>query len=296
MCCFQRPDPSSTESPYIGNVLENTFDEIWFSDLAEEIRLETQQGRLHKLCQVPGCPYLTQNLPYAKQRITYNEYPNFLEIDLPNTHCNVGLENPGPDHPACIMCERAAPPSIFKPESNRLREVIARILHLIPNIQQIHIQGIAEPFYKELIFEMLDWLNFSNFRDQITISTTTNGTLLNESRRLDYLRRVPRSITVFSIDAATPETFEKIRILPVFDKVLENLYAFGRERVPSRQYLTINNNINTLNVAEVVGMVQIAAKAGVNCLQFSPTDGFNTPILVNEKNCGLFRRSARYPR
>src|SRR5581483_4605151 len=96
-CCFMRPDPLQPEADaYIGNLLENTFDEIWFGPVAEEIRLATLDGKLHKKCQCPGCPYLPLKHPYPKKNIVYNEYPNFLEIDLPNTHCNVGGLSPHP--------------------------------------------------------------------------------------------------------------------------------------------------------------------------------------------------------
>jgi hypothetical protein len=37
--------------------------------------------------------------------------------------------------------------------------------------------------------------------------------------------------------------------------------------------------------------VQIAAKANVEYVEFNPTDGFNHKILVNEKNCGLFKKA-----
>jgi len=292
MCCFQREDPATQESPYIGNILDNTFDEIWFGSIAEEIRESTLAGKLHKKCQCPGCPYFSMNAPYPKHKVTYNEYPTFLEIDLPNTHCNIGLEDPtNPSHPACIMCERASP--FFKPEVSRLEEVAKRIKHLMPNLQQIHIQGIAEPFYKNLLFQMLDWLEFDSQKRKCTISVTTNGTLFNERTRKEYLARCPSSITNFSIDAATPETYEKIRILPLFDKVLENLYAFSTERVRNRQFLRICNNINLVNIHEAVEMVQIAAKANVEYIEFSPTDGFNHVILVNESNCGRFDRVQR---
>ncbi len=291
MCCFQRPDPLISDSPYIGNLLENSFDEIWFSDLADEIRLNTAAGVLHKKCQVPGCPFLQMKAPYPSKKIVHDSYPTFLELDLPNTHCNVGLEQPNQDHPACIMCERAGPPDVFKPEINRLKEVLPKLAHIVPNLEQIHIQGIAEPFYKNLFFEILDALNFDQYKDSITISTTTNGTLFKPQVREEYLRRVPHSITNFSIDAATPETFQKIRILPVFDKVIENLYAFSKERVRPRQFLRIHNNINIHNVHEVIGMVHIAHKANVEYVEFNPTDGFNTSILVNNRNCGLFQKA-----
>jgi molybdenum cofactor biosynthesis enzyme MoaA len=290
MCCFQRQDPLSAETAYIGNLLEKSFDEIWFGEIAEEIRHATLEGNLHKKCCVPGCPYLPQAARRPK-KVIYNEYPTFLEIDLPNTHCNVGGENPSEKNPACIMCERAGPPSVFIKETDHLKEILPSLVNLMPNLHQIHIQGIAEPFYKDLLFHMLDILRFDSYKDKITISTTTNGTLFKPSVRQAYLDRVPHSITNFSIDAATPETFKKIRIFDCFDKVLENLYDFSKERVRKRQFIRICNNINIYNVHEVVGMVHIAHKANAEYVEFNPTDGFNVPILVNEGNCGLFKKA-----
>jgi len=292
MCCFQRQDPLSDESPYIGNLLNDTFDDIWYSEVAEEIRRSTLDGVLHKKCNSPGCPFYPLKSPYPVQDVVYNEYPTFLEIDLPNTHCNVGLEDPwNPKHPACVMCERASP--LFKPEENHLEKVIGKIKHLMPNLLQVHIQGIAEPFYKDLFFNLLDWLNYDDYKNRCTMSMTTNGTLFNRKTREMYLERCPHSITNFSIDAATPETYTAIRKLPVFDKVLENLYAFDLERIRNRQFLRVCNNINNMNVHEVLGMVHIAARANVEYVEFNPTDGFNHLILVNESNCGQFKKAQK---
>ena len=46
-----------------------------------------------------------------------------------------------------------------------------------------------------------------------------------------------------------------------------------------------------MNVHEVVGMVQIAANANVEYIEFNPTDGFNHKILVSEDNCGRFKKA-----
>ncbi len=286
MCCFMRSNQQQPEAEaYIGNVLEKSFDEVWFGDIAEEIRSETLAGRLHKKCQVPGCPYSSMAQPYPKKKIHYGEYPTFLEIDLPNTHCNVGGLTPDPiKSPACIMCERASPN--FRPEEDHLFEVLAKVKYIVPKLDQIHIQGIAEPFYESsqfdyLLFDILDALDFDKYAHQITVSITTNGTLFKRSVRQEYINRIPHSITTFSIDASTPETFKKIRIFDCFDKVIENLYAFSNERVQGRQFTQIHCNVNTMNVHEVVGLVDIAHKANIGCLEFSPTDGFNMGIIAS---------------
>lgn len=295
MCCFMRPDPlQNPNDAYIGNVLVNSFDEIWLGELAESIRSETLSGRLHKKCNAPGCPFVSMQSPYPKKEVVYNEHPSFLEIDLPNTHCNVGGISPSFNSPACIMCERSSP--FFKPEKNKLFEVLEKIKYIVPNLKQIHIQGIAEPFYEtresnHLLFDILDILQFDKYANQITISVTTNGTLLKKNVIEEYLTRIPHSITNFSIDASTPETFKKIRIFDCFDKVIENLYEFSRRRIRSRQFLRIHNNINTINVNEVIGMVRIAHKANVDYVEFNPTNGFKTDILVNQENCGIFKKA-----
>lgn len=295
-CCWMRPDPMQPEeNAYIGNVLKSTFDEVWYSTEAESVRYATIQGNLHPKCRCPGCPFLNATKPYLTQSVTYNEYPTFLEIDLPNTHCNVGgLKPDAAKSPACIMCERAAPH--FRPEVDHLFEVLSKIKHLVPNLSQLHIQGVAEPFFQTrksgfLLFDVMDTLEYDAYSKDIILSLTTNGTLFRKNVRQEYLKRAPRSITNFSIDAATPETFKQIRILDCFDVVLENLYAFAEERNSAAQFLRIHNNINIRNVDEVLGMVEIAAKAKVNCLEFNPTSGFNTEILVNEWNCGRFAKA-----
>ena len=38
-------------------------------------------------------------------------------------------------------------------------------------------------------------------------------------------------------------------------------------------------------------MVEIAEKANVEYVEFNPTNGFNHKILVNEDNCGLFKKA-----
>jgi len=294
MCCFQRPDPLEPEADaYLGNVLEQTFDEIWFSDLCEDIRRDIREGRLHKKCQCPGCPHMSLKQPYTTENIVYNEYPNFLEIDLPNTHCNVGGKSPCKNSPACVMCERSSPN--FRPETDRLFEVLDRIKHIMHNLYQIHIQGIAEPFFPthdgHLLFDVMNSLGYEDYKNDVAISVTTNATIFNQSIRKEYLKRAPNSITNFSIDAASPETFKGIRILDCFDRVLENMYAFDKERVHDKQFLRVHNNINIMNVHEVVAMVGIAHKARAEYVEFNPTNGFNHRILVNESNCGKFKKA-----
>jgi MoaA/NifB/PqqE/SkfB family radical SAM enzyme len=171
-------------------------------------------------------------------------------------------------------------------------EVLERVSHIIPNLSQIHIQGIAEPFWKGLFFQILDVLKFDQHANQILVSTTTNGLLFTEEARKDYLRRVPNSITNFSIDAINPRTFQALRIFNEnsFNRVMENLFGFDKMRDHNRQFLRIVTNVNTINIDEVKGIVNLAKQVRA-VFVFGPTHGFNHKITVNSENCGRFLRA-----
>lgn len=275
MCCYQK-------RKCLGNILEKSFDDIWFGELAQKIRSETEKNRLHKTCQVSGCPFLNTNL--IGKKILYNSYPISFEIDLPSQHCNIGGLTPNSSNPACIMCERH---TNFIHQEDRLNEVCEKISPYVKYVESIHIQGVSEPFWKNRIFEIIDLLKIEK-NSHIRISTTTNGTLMNQDHRKMFLE-FPLSSITWSLDACTPETYVKIRRVDMYDKIIENLMAYSQERTPD-QILRIHNNINLLNVHEVEGMMEIAAKANVDVIDFNPTCSIPV-ICVDKDNVKVFRKA-----
>jgi len=261
--------------------------DIWNSKLANDIRESILRGELHPTCGMSqNCPYLVcDRIP---QKTQWMQMPDELELDLPNQHCNIGGENPSPQHPACLMCSRH---KHFERQGDRLDEICTLFSSYMKHLRIIHIQGVAEPFWKDRIFEILNNLNFWPYAKQIRLTTYTNGTILNE-KRIKKFMRVPNHNLTFSIDAATPETYKKIRRINAFDKVVENLMICSELCQRGKQYLQIHNNINTINLGEVVGMVELAAKARVSYIDFNPTyltDG----ICVNKDNVHLFKQAEK---
>jgi hypothetical protein len=277
MCCFQT-------RKCLGNILEKSLEQIWFSDLAKKIRSETEKGRLHRLCANNVCPFFYDT---DKKNFEFNacSYPIEFEIDLPTQHCNIGGENPSAKNPACIMCERNMPS--FKHQKDYLNEICKKLKPYTRYLKALHIQGIAESFWKDRIFEIINILGVETYKRKIRISTTTNGTLMSEKRSKRFLD-FPLSTIVWSLDASTPETYKKIRQVDMYNKIIENLKFYAKERDPCNQFLHIHNTINTINLDEVVGMVEIAAEVGVNCLEFNATYG-GLDICVNKNNFLLFK-------
>lgn len=279
-CCFQ-------DRKCLGNILKDSFESIWNGELAQQVRRDTLNNKLHPTCGLPkSCPYAHMQEPElaANARdIDIRPVPVELEIDLPSQHCNIGGLNPNEDNPACVMCERNFK---FEHQEDRLKEVCAKLLPYAHNFNMVHIQGVAEAFWKDYIFQIAEWLGLDQRKQRVGISTTTNGTVLTDIR-IERFLEYPRSSLTFSLDAATPETYQLIRRLPAFDKILRQAKKYNEKRTKA-QVARVHNNINLLNIHEVVDMVRIAAELGMDEVEFNPTCGVPF-ITLDNYNVELFR-------
>lgn len=281
MCCFQ-------DDKTLGNLLKQSFDEIWYGQVAKNIRHHLSEDRMpHECSRSNSCPYKNVGKIYPTE-LSYNDLPIDLEIDLPTQHCNIGGEKPDADNPACIMCERHKVGWENFWQEDHLEEICQKLKHLVKGLRSIHVQGIAEPFWKGYIFQILEWLDIKS-RPSIVVSTTTNGTLMTKRVREQFLE-YENTILVWSLDAATPATFKLIRRIDAYKKITENLKNYCQERDRNRQKVRIHNNINLLNIREVEAMVDFAAEAGVDEINFNPTYGCEG-IIVSNHNVHLFQEA-----
>ncbi|MDO9183589.1 MAG: SPASM domain-containing protein, partial [Bacteriovorax sp.] len=215
-CCFQRKSP-------IGNLLTNTIDEITNTELAKDIQESVIRGELHKTCQIEACPHAhVERAAFDVNYIYDTNKLRFLDIDPPNTHCNIGGEKPSESNPACIMCERSLPDYRF--ETDRSEIVLSKLS--ADKFTNIHIQGVSEPFFQDLIFNYLEKINFKDLPGQ-TLSTISNAIVFNKAKQERWLSLATHSGIGFSIDASTLETYLKIRRLNTFDVVLKNIKSYS---------------------------------------------------------------------
>jgi MoaA/NifB/PqqE/SkfB family radical SAM enzyme len=296
MCCHQ-------SKRHIGNLSHSSFEDIWFSQVAKDIRSETLEGRLHKNCQFHVCPFM--HVKDLKSKfypidVNLNGMPTELEIDLHPTHCNFGGVEMEPSK-TCIMCPRSNPSSIeyFKAYPDRTFEIVEKSKHLMPNLKSLSILGVAEPFWKDKIFEIFDQLDFKKYSKNITFWTHTNGSIFDERRMKKYSGYVQKGSLNFSIDAATEETFMKIRKNKVFHTIIKNLrnwmnYSRSLNDSGFKHKTKIYNNINSLNVHEIPAMVRMAHELKVDMLFLIPTHKFDNndkkmlDILPNTSNYKQF--------
>lgn len=287
MCCYQ--------DGTLGNLLTQDFHEIWWSRLARDVRESTAAGRLHARCEGwGGCPYLVK--PKRRQSFVVGDgYPTSLEFDLPNTHCNIGGTSPTPET-ACFMCPRSSPS--FEAEPDHTDELTDRLKFLLPYLTELRIQGTAEPFWKDRVFEILERLEFRKYNGKCVFSTYTNGSILTAKHRKRLIEICPRAALFFSVDAATQETYQRIRRLNLFELVVENIRNFVKERGP-HQRVDVANNMNLLNLHEAVQMVELGCDLKVDLVQFNPTHGGGQEradfqdVRVGAENYELFAEAQR---
>lgn len=293
MCCHQ--------TTQLGRLDEKTSVlDLWHSHLAREIREQTDKGNLHPVCKSwNSCPYIVgEKRDYTFLRHRNSKFPVYLEICLPDKHCNIGGEKPNEKNPACIMCRR----NFHTPDQNDITDFLCeKAKPLMPHLRYLCVLGIAEPFWKDAIFRIFDKLDFIKYKDRIEFTTNTNGTCLNEKMTKSFFETVSSSDISWSLDSASPETHIKIRRLDAFDLVVKNLKRWISMREDYggkyKHKVCIYNNINMLNVHEMTKMVELAHELQVDKMIMLPTYDQSGVVqlgdlLLCEKNVHIFNEAA----
>jgi radical SAM protein with 4Fe4S-binding SPASM domain len=135
--------------------------------------------------------------------------PTFLQVE-PVGQCNL----------RCQMCpiqfRRDGPP--YGPPAFMKFETFTSLLDQLPGLQELQLQGLGEPMMHPRFFDMVAYATARGIR----VGTNSNLTLLNPQRAARCVTCGLGDLHV-SIDGATPETYERIRVRARLDRVLANL-------------------------------------------------------------------------
>ncbi len=135
--------------------------------------------------------------------------PGYIQIE-PVGQCNL----------RCQMCSiqfrQDGPP--YGPPAFMEFETYTRIIDQFASLQELHLQGLGEPMMHPRFFDMVTYAVERGVR----VSTNSNLTLLND-KRADCCVTSGLDCVHVSIDAATAETYERIRVHAHFERVVHNL-------------------------------------------------------------------------
>ncbi len=142
-------------------------------------------------------------LSKKSKTLRLNYLPITMDIE-PTTGCNF----------RCTMCQVSSPNFISK---NLDYEMFQKVIEDNKQLLKIKLQGMGEPLVNNNFFNMVEYAS----KYSIVSEITTNGSLLNE-KNISKLKRSNLSRITVSIDGASAEVFEKIRIKSNFETVVSN--------------------------------------------------------------------------
>ncbi len=122
-------------------------------------------------------------------------------------------------------------------------------------------QGIGEPLLNRELASMIRYLKARG----VYVVFNTNAALLTRRRQVELIESGLDELRV-SIDGSTPETYLKVRGIPVFDRVIDNVAEMIRTklglgaRTPRLSFWVTGMREN---LPELPGVIDLAARIGV---------------------------------
>jgi len=181
----------------------------------------------------------------------------------------------------CVMCpwtearEKAANKGIMQ------QEVWDSIRPHLPQVRSVDFTGGGEPLLQPSLSE---WTAQAKSAGSGT-GILTNGLLLGKEKATELMAAGLDWVCV-SVDGATADVYEKIRLGSSFDRVCENLANLAELRKDRVPRIMINFVIMHLNVHQLEPIVRLAAALGVDQVNFKQCD-----VIRGErgKGFGLFQ-------
>ena len=198
--------------------------------------------------------------------------PRSIQIEC-TTRCNL----------KCSFCEL----SYWTEKAMDLKlETLQQMVAHLPNLKRIDLTGIGEALMNRDFFKIVEFLKSRG----IYITLNDNFTLMTDKTARRIIELGVDHIFL-SLDGATKQTYEQIRVNANFDKVVANarhLLALKREMGKQRPEVKINCVVCLTNYHELPAMVELAHDIGigmvvfVNVVTFDDTAGLDTVAVSRE--------------
>jgi len=257
----------------IGNIAEaESADEIWNSDVAQEIRRSILDGDFRH-CSRTQCSYITsRTLPrrdevrtpklrrFMDERITrIEEQPDMVELNHDPT-CNLAC-------PSCRTEIIAAKDDEIDIYASAADKVILPLLRRVDG--QAYITGGGEAFASKHFRSVLRRLNREEFPG-LRVFLLTNGQIMTPHRWSEF-PQLPEMLSILSvsIDAARAETYEVVRRPGKWATLMKNLPYLAEMRRSGRiRRLGCNFVVQKANFREMLEFVEMAESFAADQIWF----------------------------
>ncbi len=210
-CCF-------SEEHNVGNVADNSIEEIWNGSEMQKWRQEFLDGD-PKICEKAianfGCQKFYQHLNHLVVPATVQSAPpRRLDLRL-NGRCNL----------ECVMCTVWQEPNGLYDATDLWTKGPEWIF---PHLKEVDMLG-GEPFIQKDTFRFIEEVRKVN--TECTWGFITNCHYKLTSHIEELLLSIPLRHIHMSLDATTAETYANVRLKGRWDLVMETANAFVRLRV-----------------------------------------------------------------
>jgi wyosine [tRNA(Phe)-imidazoG37] synthetase (radical SAM superfamily) len=257
----------------IGNVLKAESSEaVWNSEVAAEIRRSVLDGDF-SYCSRTLCSYIAaQKLPkraditdpalrgYIDQRkVVLDDVPRMVQLNHDPT-CNLAC-------PSCrteIIAAKAEEQDTYAQAAERV------ILPLLKKVNgQSYISGGGEAFASKHFRSILAALNRADYPG-LYLYLITNGLLITPQKWSEF-PHLPEMIDILSvsIDAARPDTFERLRRPGKWATLMRNVEFMAEMRRSGKiRHFQINFVVQEANYREILEFAELGARLGVDEIWF----------------------------
>lgn len=202
----------------IGNLSNNTMEEIYHSQAAELIR-EKHLNRDYSNCNPNACPFVANS----------NVEKNFIELDeIPKFPPALYLAYENVCNYRCVMC--TIPECMKNVDStareNNLNRIDSELLKVLPYVKKISANGLGELFSSKHILKLLaEWKPIANVED-CSVELETNGSLFNEQNweKIKNLGQYHLAVTVTILSFDEPVYQELSGTELPISNLINNLY------------------------------------------------------------------------
>ncbi len=258
--------------------LARTFDDAWYleahPDVAEAVRRRAfssglehfarhgrAEGRAYRLVDaIAGTrPASAENAAlalqdYAAGAVVLRARPVDIVVQV-STICNL----------RCVMCPHGV--GLVDRPSHMPIAILERIGHFLATAARMIVSGLGEPLLAPAFWRLIE---ACAGREDLFIRANSNALLMSP----DHARRLLESGLTeisFSFDAATPETYARIRgaDLARARRGVETLIAARRGHHRRSLEVFMNMTLMAENIAEAPAFVELAAELGVDAVLFS---------------------------
>jgi sulfatase maturation enzyme AslB (radical SAM superfamily) len=262
----------------IGNILTETLEQMLSSPKAQRIRQSIIDGT-YDYCDENQCALIINGNLNTADTLPLNVARQIEDASLHDMPYEIALNVDSTCNLSCPSC-RTKVTKISEEDIARQEEISQRIFQNIfskPSSQRIHLvtSGAGEVFSSPMIQSFLGLLNLKDFPN-IAISLHSNGLLAEKNwHRVKHIESAISNVTI-SVDAARPDTYEKIRRGGQWPDILRSLEFLKNKKEAVGFKFNTRMIVQQSNFREILEFYSLCKLYNVDRVEYSRLTNWNT--------------------